>query len=192
MGKAFLVSFLIHISVLAVLFFATSGGGGRALEDDIQLRCAGMIEVDSPTFENVFRNVQKASGDNQLAFLETLLNRAQFIPEQNIREINQKVRQDYQLADRVYRPVREVEIGALDVHSIVPFYRTIDRDGHRFFQELWVDKAGNFMVGKEKPLAQTTLQEQILLKAFELTGRNAVFEQLRDTAIGLAEQKSRK
>lgn len=192
MARAFFASFVIHASVLGAFLWFAVGGEPPGAEPCIQLCCSGSLEAESPTLENVLRATGEKSAEKQVAMLETLLDRAAAFPRANVEAINDKFRREHKLPQRICHPVRLVELAALDIDSIVPYYRVAEREGGKFFQELWVDKTGNYLVGSQKPVNQMTLQEQLLLKAFELTNGNPVFRQLRDTAIGLAEQKSKK
>ncbi len=108
------------------------------------------------------------------------------IPAQDVKQIAAKLRADYGVDEHAYEPLREAkDARGVDVDHSVAYYRLATRDGQQWFQELVLDRKGNYLVVSEKPEAQMDFADKVKLRVFA----NPAMSSVRNLALGLVEQK---
>jgi len=80
----------------------------------------------------------------------------------------------------------------MDYISVIPYYRIVNKNGQEYFQELLVDKNGKYIINPNNPeklASKMTFTEKLRLTAFQLTSKNKTLQNIRNTAISIAEEK---
>ncbi|MGA2034179.1 MAG: hypothetical protein ABSG68_18195 [Thermoguttaceae bacterium] len=125
-------------------------------------------------------------GARRIESLQQSVAEAEKMPLENLSEITNKLRADYGVQDHAYEPKHEAKDGTqVDLDHSVVFYRLVTKDGKRCFQELALDRDGNYLVVSEKDESSMDMGDKAKLQVFS----NPVLSSIRNIALGIVEKK---
>jgi hypothetical protein len=127
---------------------------------------------------------QKRSKRRNIDSLEELTKRSESLPKEDLRGAVNYVQRSLNLEPIEYSPVNLVD-NFPDINKVVVFYRIIGRENKRYFQEILVDKEGNYLVNSEILEEEMSEEDKMNHKIFEITEKNPNLRAMRNNALDI-------